>query len=80
MYYKVHFHYEVGGEAKSHVAGVFMSLEDAREYILGKFDDNVEARNEHKDSDLGEGRLAEICREIILKNYTVEYVKEIRNV
>ena len=75
--FKVHYHYEVGGIAKSFVAAVFMTLEEAREYILEKFDDNVEARNEHEYTTIEEGALAEICRNVIRDAYTIEYVEEV---
>ena len=74
--FKVHYHYEVGGIAKQFVAEVFMTLEDAREYILEKFDDNVEYRNEHEDTNLGEGALAKICADVTRKSYSIEYVAE----
>lgn len=75
--FKVHYHYKVDGIAKQFVAEVFMTLEEAREYILKKFDDNVEDRNEHDESSyLAEGHLAEICRHVIQKAYTIEYAAE----
>ena len=75
--FKVIFHYEVDDVAKQLVSGVFMTLEEAREYILQAFDSNVEARNEHEETTLGEGRLAEICGDVIRKNYSIEYVAEV---
>lgn len=76
--YKVIYHYEVRGEAKSFVADVFMTLEKAREYILDQFDCNVDRNNEHDDNSyLDEGRLAEIHREIIEKHYEIEYVAKV---
>lgn len=74
--FKVHYHYKVGGIAKQFVTEVFMTLEEAREYVLDRFDANVEARNEHEDTTLEEGHLAEICRDVIQNAYTIEYVAE----
>ena len=75
--FKVHYHYEVGGIAKQFVTQVFMTLEEAREYILEKFDDNVEYRNEHEYTTIEEGALAEICYNVIRDAYTIEYVAEV---
>jgi hypothetical protein len=76
--YKVIFHYEVGGIAKQLVADVFMTLAEARDYILDQFDQNVEYRNEHEDgSTLDEGHLAEICGDVIRRNYQIEYTAEV---
>jgi len=75
--YKVIFHYEVDGKAKQLIADVFMTLEAAKEYILEKFDDNVESRNEHEETTLAEGRLAEICADVIRRNYSIEHVAEV---
>jgi len=75
--FKVIYHYEVRGEAKQHVAEVFMTFEEAREYILEKFDDNVEYRNEHEYTTIEEGALAEICRNVIQNAYTIEYVAKV---
>lgn len=76
--FKVNYHYEVGGEAKQLLAEVFMTIEEAREYILAQFDDNVERNNEHDDNScLDEGRMAEICGDVIRKHYEIEYVAEV---
>ena len=74
--FKVIFHYEVGGIAKHHVSAVFMTFEEAREYVLEAFDRNVEGRNEHEETTLNEGHLAEICADVIRRNYSIEYVAE----
>ena len=72
--FKVIFHYGTEGEDKRLVADVFMTLTEAREYILDQFDKNVEGRNEFDEtSRLPEGRAAEICAEVILRNYSIEY-------
>jgi len=76
--FKVIYHYEVDGEAKQLLADAFMTIEEAREYILDAFDTNVERSNEHDDNScLDEGRLAEIHREIIEKHYEIKYVAEV---
>jgi len=75
--YKVNYHYEVNGEAKSFVSDVFMTVEAAQEHILDAFDRNVESHNEHEDTNLDEGYLAEIHREVIERNYSIEYVKDL---
>lgn len=75
--YKVIYHYEVNGEAKSFVSDVFMTIEAAKEHILDAFDRNVESRNEHEDTNLDEGYLAEICREVIERHYSIEYAAEV---
>jgi hypothetical protein len=76
--WKVNYHYKVRGEAKQFVAKVFMTFEEACEYILGKFDDNVYFSNEHNDNcTLGEGAVAEICANVIREHYTIEYVAEV---
>lgn len=76
--FKVIYHYEVHGEAKSFVSDVFMTEKEAVEYVLNHFDKNVEARNEHEDdSCLDEGRLAEICADVIRTHYEIEYVAEV---
>lgn len=74
--FKVHYHYEINGEAKQFVSGVFMTIEEARDYILDQFDNIVEGRNEHKETTLNEGHLAEICADVIRRNYSIEYVAE----
>ena len=75
--FEVYYHYYVDGLAKKFVAEVFMTFEEAREYILEKFDDNVEARNEHEYTTIEEGALAEICYNVIRDAYTIEYVAEV---
>ena len=75
--FKVIYHYEVNGEAKQFVSDVFMTLEEAREYVLEAFDRNVEDRNEHEETTLEEGRLAEICADVIRTHYEIEYVAEV---
>lgn len=76
--FKVNYHYEVGGEAKQLLAEVFMTIEEAREFILEQFDSNVERDNEHDDNScLDEGRMAQIHREVIEKHYSIEYVAEV---
>ena len=76
--FKVIYHYEVDGIAKQFVSEVFMTLEEARDYILDRFDHNIESRNEHdEESTLAEGRLAEICRNVIEKSYSIEYAAEV---
>ena len=75
--YKVIFHYEVDGVAKQLIADMFMTLEEAREYVLEAFDRNVEGRNEHEETTLEEGRLAEICADVIRKHYEIEYVERV---
>ena len=76
--FKVNYHYEVNGEAKQLLAEVFMTIEEAREFILEQFDSNVERDNEHDDNScLDEGRMAQIHREVIEKHYEIEYVAEV---
>lgn len=72
--YKVIYHYEIDGEAKQLVSDVFMTLDEAKEYILEQFDILVERKDEYDDtSRLPEGRSAEIVREVVERNYSIEF-------
>ena len=70
--FKVIYHYEIEGVAKSFVASVANTLEEAKEYVLEQFDTIVEGQNEDETL-LDEGRMAEIIRETCERNYEITY-------
>lgn len=74
--YKVNYHYSLAdGISKTMVCEVFMTFEEAAEYILGKYDDLIE--RDHNIDGLDEGFDAEVCKDVIAKNYKIEYVKDL---
>ena len=68
--FKVIYHYEIEGVAKSFVAFAAMTLDQAKEYILEQFDRMVDESNE-EETLLEEGRHAEILREVAERNYEI---------